>query len=426
MAWETWKSSSPERKLLWIVCSALWSAFLLLAAYSLNLAVPYLPLAIAGALVFYLRKRPKTWDFVTWILLSAGFGLVIRFPHDHNWINTASGILAGFGLSAFLMLGLRWLWSESTERRRTYAVLAPAAALVGFVLSAQRALSLANLLYPKTFDLYLYLFDGSFGFQPSFLAGRGMAASSILRVAAGVTYISLPFVMALVYALRQPKGTERPSWDIITLFLLAGLGGWALYNIVPATGPVYVFGMDFPWRSLPYKSLHRLFLERVPVSGDIPRNAIPSLHLAWVVLLYWNAKGVSRALRVFMAVYLVLTVVSTLGTGEHYLVDLVAGVPFAFFVQSVVSPGHKPATSKRAITAGAGLALTLGWLLLVRFGVRWMLVSPALPWSLVVVTGVAVWRLRVWFDAPVVRSADTCSEARQASPANMFSAKAGS
>jgi hypothetical protein len=270
------------------------------------------------------------------------------------------------------------------------------------------------------FDLYLYLFDGSFGFQPSFLAGRAMAASSILRVAASLTYVSLPFVMALVYALRQPKDTERPSWDIITLFLLAGLGGWALYNIVPATGPAYVFGMDFPWHSLPYHSLPKLFLEQIPVSGDIPRNAIPSLHMAWVLLLYWNTKGLARSLRIFMAIYLTLTVVSTLGTGEHYFVDLVAGVPFAFFVQSFVSPGPKPEASKRALAASVGLALTLGWLLLVRFGVRWMLVSPALPWSLVGFTGAAVWKLRSWFNAlPNGR------EAQPAPPANMFSAKAG-
>ncbi|MGA8153882.1 MAG: phosphatase PAP2 family protein [Terriglobales bacterium] len=421
MAWETWKSCSPERRLLWIVCSALWSAFLLLAAYSLDLSVPYLPLAVAGALVFYLRNWPKTADFVAWVVLSAGFALVIRFPSDHNSINSGSGILAGFGLGAFLMLGLRWLWSESAERRKTYAVLAPAAALVCFVLSAQRALSLANLLYPKTFDLYLYLFDGSLGFQPSFVAGKAMAASAVLRVAASLTYVSLPFVMALVYALHQPKDAERPSWDIVTLFLLGGLGGWALYNIVPATGPAYVFGMDFPWRSLPYHSLHKLFLEKIPVNGDIPRNAIPSLHLAWVLLLYWNTKSLSRFLRVFMAIYLALTIVSTLGTGEHYFVDLVAGVPFAFFVQSVVSPETKPEASKRAIVAGAGLALTLSWLLLVRFGARWMLVSPALPWGLVAVTGVAVWKLRLWFEAPILTSADQ----PEALPANMLSARAG-
>lgn len=412
MAWETWKTSSAERKLLWIACSVLCIALSVLAAWALDLTVPYLPLAIAGGLVFYLRNWPPLEELIAWVAISLGFGFVVRFPHDHNWINTGAGVMSLFGLGAFLMLGLRWLWSAGAERRKTYAVLAPGAAMVLFVLSAQRALSLANVLYAKTFDLYLYVFDGSFGFQPSFLMGRAMAASSLLRIACLLTYISLPFVMALVYALRLPKGTERPSWDIITLFLLAGLGGWALYNVVPGTGPVYVFADSFPWRSLPYKSLPRLFLELVPVNSDIPRNAIPSLHMAWAMLLYWNTKGLSRSLRIFLAAYAVLTAVSTLGTGEHYFVDLVAGVPFALAVQAVVSPDRKAELLCRTTVAGAGLTLTIFWLLLVRFGTRWMLVSPILPWSLVALSGVAVWRIKAWFDASPMESAEPVPQAK--------------
>lgn len=399
MAWENWKSSSPERKLLWIACSAFWFALCLLAAHTLNLSVPYLPLAIAGGFIFYFRNPPKLPEQVAWLLVSVSFGLIVRFSHDRNWITAGSAMLALFGFGAFLMLGLRWLWSGSLERRRTYAVLAPAAALVFFVLSAQRALSLANLLYPKTYDLYLYLFDGSFGFQPSFLAAKAMAASSFLRIAAALTYVSLPFVMALVYALRLPKDAERPSWDLITLFLLAGLGGWALYNVVPATGPGYVFKMDFPLRPLPYQSLHRLFLEQIPVSTDIPRNAIPSLHMAWVVLLYWNAKKLSKTLRIFLAAYAALTVFSTMGTGEHYFVDLVAAVPFALFVQSVVSPDAKAVATRRAAAAVSGIALTLAWLMLARFAPKAMLSAMLLPWALVAVTGLAVWKLKAWFEA---------------------------
>jgi hypothetical protein len=398
MAWQTWTTSSVERRLLWIVCSMALVALFVVAAWALDLKVPYLPLAIAGGLVFYLRNWPALRELIVWVVISLGFGLIVRFPHDHNWINTGAGVMSLFGLGAFLMLGLRWLWSTGTERRKTYAVLAPGVAMVLFVLSAQRALSLANVLYAKTFDLYLYVFDGSLGFQPSFLMGRAMATSSLLRVACLLTYVSLPFVMALVYALRLPKGTERPSWDIITLFLLAGLGGWALYNIVPATGPAYVFADSFPVRSLPYKALPRLFLELVPVNSEVPRNAIPSLHMAWAMLLYWNTKGLSRWLRVFLLLYAGLTVVSTLGTGEHYFVDLVAGVPFALAVQAVVSPDRRAETSRRAVAAGAGLMLTMAWLLLVRFGVQWMLLSPMLPWSLVVTSGVAVWRVKAWFD----------------------------
>jgi hypothetical protein len=399
MAWETWEISSPERKLFWVTASAMWLALFLLVAYSIDLTVPYLPLAIAGGFIFYFRSSPKIPEQVAWVLLSAGFAAIVHFPGERNWINTGSGILALFGLGAFCILGLRWLWSGPLERRKTYAMLAPAASIVFFVLSAQRALNLANLLYPNTFDVHLYVFDGSFGFQPSFLMGRAMAASTALRIAALLTYTSLPFVMALIYALRLPKGIEQPSWDVITLFLLAGLGGWALYNLVPATGPGYVFRADFPWHSLPYPMLRRLALDRMPVAADVPRNAIPSLHMAWVMLLFWSTKGFSRALRIFMAVYVGLTAVATMGIGEHYFVDLVAGLPFALFVQAVVWPGDKPRLSVRVGVVTSGLGLTLAWLLLVRFGAKWMLVSPILPWALVVATGIAVWRIKAWSSA---------------------------
>lgn len=378
--------------------SLLWVAVVAGAARALDLTVPYLPLAIAGGFVFFLRNRPSAQEVIAWVVAAQAFALLVRFPHDHSWINTGSGILCLFGLGGFLILGLRWLWSGGIERRRSHAMLAPALAIVLFVLSAQRALNLANVLYPKTYDLYLYVFDGSLGFQPSFALGRVLASSSIFRVACLLTYISLPFIMALVYALRLPRGTERPSWDIITLFMLAGLGGWALYNIVPATGPVYVFAESFPWHSLPYKVLPRLLLEQIPADAKFPRNAIPSLHMAWAMLLYWNTKRLSRGLRIFLAAYALLTAASTLATGEHYFVDLVAGLPFALAVQAIVSPDGKAAFSRRAATAAACLGLTLAWLLLVRFGVHSMLVSPLIPWGLIAFTLIAVWVTKEWLD----------------------------
>jgi hypothetical protein len=208
-----------------------------------------------------------------------------------------------------------------------------------------------------------------------------------------------PLVMALVYALRLPKGAERPSWDIISLLMLAGMGGWALYNVVPGTGPIYVFGASFPWQALPYHSLPKLFLEKIPVSGSVPRNAIPSLHVAWVLLLYWNTRGLSRHLRVFMAAYLALTVAATLGTGEHYFVDLIAAVPFALMIQAVVSPERKRVFSQRVFAASCGLGLTFVWLFLVRYGAKVMLLSPVVPWGLSIATCAGVWMIHSWFSS---------------------------
>jgi hypothetical protein len=427
MAWEQWKTSSSESKLLSVVGSLLWLGLLLGAARFLDLSEPYLPFAIAGGLIFYLRTSPKFIEAIFWLLGSASFSMVVRFPHSENWIITGSSVLALGGFAGFLMLGLRWIWSDASFRRQSWAMLAPAAGMVFFVFSAQRALSFANLLYPKTYDLYLFTVDGSLGLQPSFIAGKAMAGSYIFRVACLLAYLSLPFVMALVYALRQPKGTERPSWDIIVLLMTAGFGGWALYNVVPATGPIYVFGDAFPFHSLPYHSLSRLFLEPIAVRPEAPRNAIPSLHMAWVVLLYWSTKGFARNLRIFLAVYLALTVVSTLGTGEHYFIDLIAGLPFALFVQALVSPGIKASFSRRATAACSGLTITFAWLLLVRFAPKSMLVSPVLPWTLIGLTIAAVWMLNSWYGSSPEQSSDVndASILPNGSPKTMTAAARG-
>ena len=390
MAWEAWREAGVGERSLRIFGSLLWVALLLLAAHTVNLDVPYLPAAIAGGLAFFLRLPTGRYEKALWLLVSLGFIAVLRLSSVHGSIVESFAVLSVFGWAAFVLLGWRWLWSSGTARRTAWALLAPAAAMVFFVFSAQHALSLANLLHPQTFDLYLYAFDGSFGFQPSCFFGRAMAHSFLLRNAAALAYVSLPFVMAVVYALRQPQDAKQPAWDVMTMLMLAGMGGWLLYNVVPATGPRFAFASDFPWRSLPYSSLHKLFLEQIPVASDFPRNAIPSLHMAWVLLIYWSVRGLSRWLRFFMIGYAILTVVATLGTGEHYFVDLVASLPFALAIYAMVCPEGKPAFMSRWSVVTSGLGLTLAWLLLVRFGTKWMLFSPLLPWASSAATVAAV------------------------------------
>jgi len=398
MAWEVCWTAAWNRKLLLIAASAAWCAMLALAAHALDLN--QLPLPIAAGWIFYLRGNPKIREQIACLILSVAFGLLVRL-HTKDWLSVGSYVLALLGLGAFAMFGLQWIWSAKLARRQTIAMLAPASALVFFVFSAQYALNFTHVFHPKTYDLYLYAADGAFGFQPSFFFGRAMAVSHTLRIACVLAYLLLPLVMAFVYAVCLPSQAERPSWDFISLLMLAGAGGWALYNLVPATGPIYVFGRSFPYQPLPYHLLAKLVVEKIPVPGSAPRNAIPSLHLAWALLLYWNTEGRSGALRGFLAIYLALTVVSTLGTGEHYFVDLLAAVPFALSVQAALSPGGRAALSRRIIAANCGLGLTLGWLLLVRYGIKLMLISPAVPWGLAGLSCAVVWRIQSWFPYPL-------------------------
>jgi hypothetical protein len=88
---------------------------------------------------------------------------------------------------------------------------------------------------------------------------------------------------------------------------------------------------------------------------------------------------------------LIFTVASTLGSGQHYLVDLVVGIPFAVFLESLFSL-HLPWPDRRKIVALAwGLGATLTWLALLRFATPLFWISPIVPWGLIIATILLSW-----------------------------------
>jgi hypothetical protein len=376
-----------------------WAALVIAAALLTNFDEPYVPFAIAGGFAFFLRSAPSRWEIYTWLLISALFIKVIHLPHVPFWVLRGASGLAALGFGALLLLGLRALWSEREGRENALALLTPAVVLILFVLASAKVLRLTTSLSPQTDDAWLYAFDGSLGFQPSFWMGRIMYPSLILTRATLLTYLSLPFAMAVVCAWHVPLRAKRVSWHTLTVLMLAGAAGWLLYNVVPATGPLYAFSRDFPWHSLPYKDLSTFALQKMPLPLGIPRNGMPSLHMGWVVLLWWNSRGLPRALRAVLILYLLLTVIATLGSGQHYLVDLVVSLPFALAVQAIASP-DLPNRSWRIAGMVTGLGLTIVWLLLVRFGISWALQSPVIPWSLILATASTSFWLESWMAEP--------------------------
>jgi hypothetical protein len=391
MAWEKLTISRPNSVAPLVSLSLAWVALVIAGAFLTDFNEPYLPFAIAGALAFFLRGAPSRWEVYAWLLISALFIKVIHLPQIPFWVLRVASSFAVLGFGALLLLGLRALWSEREGRENARALLLPALVLILFILTSANVLRLSGGLSPRTDDAWLYVFDGSLGFQPSFWMGSIMYRSLLLTRATLLTYLSLPFAMAVVCAWRIPVAAKRASWRVLTVLLLAGVAGWLLYNVVPGTGPLYAFGRDFPWNSVPYRDLSGLALQKMSLPLGIPRNAMPSLHVGWVVLLYWNSRGLPRTLRAALLLYLVLTVVATLGSGQHYLVDLVVSLPFVLAVQSMASFSLAD-KSRRIAAMAAGLGLTAAWLLLVRFGVSLALKSPIIPWTLMLATAsVTLW-----------------------------------
>lgn len=392
MAWEKLTLSRPTSLLPLLGMSAIWISLVAAGAFLTNFDEPYLPFAIAGALLFFLRGAPSRWEIYAWLSISVIFVKLIHLSPIPFWLLRAASGLAVLGLGALFLLGLRAIWSELEGRENAIALLVPALVLIFFIFISGNVLRFSGSLNPHTDDAWLYAFDGSFGFQPSFLVGKAMYSSLLLTRSTMLTYLSLPFAMAVVCACHIPVGARRISWRMLAVLSIAGVAGWLSYSIVPGTGPIYAFGRDFPWHPVPYSDLVRFPLQKMLIAPNIPRNAMPSLHVAWAVLLFWNSKGFPRVLRAALGLYLFLTVVATLGSGQHYLVDLVVSLPFALAVQSAAS--YSFSGQSRLINAlVTGFALTVAWLLLVRFGVSLALQSPIIPWSLVLVTLVFTLRL---------------------------------
>jgi hypothetical protein len=416
MAWEkmTWEKRTASRSssIVPLVClSLVWIALVVVAARLVNFDEPYLPFAIGGIAAFFLRARLSRWEVYAWLLSSALLVKVIHLPQVPFWVLRVAAAFALLGFGALLLFGLRIVWSDrlgsnNDGQQNAVALLLPSLILIFFIFGCARMLQFMSGLNPLTDDAWLYAFDGSLGFQPSFAVGRVMYDSTFLTRSALLTYLSLPFAMAVVCAWQIPRGAKQISWHMLTVILLAGLCGGFLYNIVPGTGPIYAFQQDFPWQALPYQQLASFPLQKMPIAIGIPRNAMPSLHVGWVVLLCWNARRFPRVLRAALALYLVFTVIATLGGGQHYLVDLVVSLPFALMVQSAalcIAPLAMPDVAHRHLNTrplsgvAVGLALVLSWLALIRFGVPFALKSPAIPWTLVLATIITAivleWRL---------------------------------
>jgi len=256
-------------------------------------------------------------------------------------------------------------------------------------------LNLGGLLLLNTADLYAYVFDGSLGFQPSFFIGRLFQDHSLLGMLGQFTYFFLPVPMALVYAGHLRRKDRSPLF-IAELFMAAGLLGYLLYLVFPAAGPRYIAGPKFPASPLSLSELHALVPHSVPVDRMFPRNAMPSLHMAWALLVWINCKPFSRLARALAFVFVLTTALDTLGTGEHYLIDLVVAFPFAVAVQSLCAGIRTNSRSLRTPLVG-GSVLTLVWLVLLRFGAGIFMLTPLLPWACVILSTIlsSIWMGRV-------------------------------
>lgn len=349
--------------------------------YYESLANAYLSLALGSAVIVLAILRRSWFD-----LLCVVTGALVLAVVDYRIVDYKPFFMAAFsfaGLSALAVLGVHTIWAKPADRKLLLYGFVPAVLFVASEWTASYLLDFTESLHPKTFDLFLYSFDSSLRVQISFLIGQFLLKHLWLRTASLAIYIGLPLPLALVYASQLRRHKEN-ALAVMIAFLATGPIGVLCYNLLPACGPGHLFGAAFPWN--PPSTGDAMHLNVIPVLMKGARNAIPSLHMTWVLLVWWNSRGLARWVRALALVFVGLTVLATLGTGEHYFIDLVVAFPFSLMVQALSSYSIPTSDADRRAAFVFGAFATLIWLALLSFGVKMFWISPAVPWLMIVAT----------------------------------------
>ena len=344
--------------------------------YTEALVDGFFAFALASVMVIHLRLLPNWLDGAlvaagTLALALVDFEILHFAPKFVAW-------LSFLGLTSLVVMAMRTIWTD--ERRRLLSGWVPALLFVMSDYFASTMLEWTGRAHPKTLDLYLLAFDGSMRVQIAFVAGQFYTHNAWFHVISLIAYVALAIPIAVVYAGRLVRYKDR-AFPSMLAFLIAGPLGIICYNIFPACGPRSLFGMNFPFHPLSTADLPRLAMEAVPIIGA--RNAIPSLHLAWTLLAWWYSKGLSWIERGIALAFLALTACATLGTGEHWFVDLIVAFPFALMIQALCAYRVPWKDATRVSAFGIGLGGTLAWFAALRYATKIFWTSPIVPWALV-------------------------------------------
>lgn len=225
------------------------------------------------------------------------------------------------GILLFLFFGLRCIFSPSDQHRSGVAVLVTIVTIGAGSVALNFAYALSRVR-PIKVDLYIYNIDRRlFGVEPYYILAPSLHGHHAVLIGLALCYGLLPIaaiLAILVYLYRSPDEFRY----IFLLFAINLLAAPLFYLALPVCGPAYAFPDSL--RVPDVGTAHGILLTAAP-------NGIPSVHCSTVLLIVWSLRRWPRDLWL-ASLYAVAVILATLVYGEHYLLDLVAAVPYAALV----------------------------------------------------------------------------------------------
>jgi hypothetical protein len=263
------------------------------------------------------------------------------------------------GMLAFVASVL-WALMDESDKTRLFVVFVTIVNL-GYSWLLHQVLGRASHLVLWKYDEILLVLDQCLGVSAAAVA-RPLQGVALVPLYAAYNWI-IPVTALWLWGMKN-KDRQVVLLLAYVAELVAGLG---LYAVVPVCGPIYALGAA---------RLHPVIGEAHLVQLASVPNGFPSLHVATAVLLVMVSEG--RWWRTAACVFLIATVLATLATGEHYILDLVPGFVFGCFAANV--------GFCRWRRAAMYFAVTLSWSIAVRFAFGWLMTHPEILRLAVVVT----------------------------------------
>ena len=239
------------------------------------------------------------------------------------------------------------------ERWTRHRGLAVSGALIGFYVTyvAYRNLkTIIPLIRPdELYDKELAHIDRvvfGLGKDPAEILHAVLGTGLSTQILSGV-YVAFVFLLplSLAFALVFAPNLRGGLFFATALAINWGLGAVS-YLLLPARGPIYYVPSDFA--NLPHSHAaylqERLLVERReflsdPHAAEVGQNiaAFASLHcsLLFTAALAAHLLGLGRTLRIALWVLFVVSAISTVHLGWHYVIDDIAGIAIALLALGI-------------------------------------------------------------------------------------------
>lgn len=324
----------------------------------------YIAYSFAAAFVVWASTRPPKIRYAYVAVIVAMLWAIRLFSHEPSPALADSAaeqmfyLTAGFiGAGSLIVFAL---FGPADSTAIDPVDMTAAFAIASFGLVADRWFRYMTAHPLPSLDRTLFAFDQTLGFQASFFTGQAFTRWPAIAFLSVAAYRMLPITIAWVFV-SLPRRSARIAYAMA--IASAATIGYLAYRVCPAAGPTYAFPEMFP-ANVP--AISPGWIHPVEMNSSL-LNAFPSLHATWALLTLAWSRTMSRRPRIAVAFAVSLTLLATLGLGEHYLIDLAVAVPFAVTFEALCTI-QASSWKRHALTAAASSVVFLVWVVMVRSG----------------------------------------------------------